>query len=110
MDDKQREEIKKLIQKKILQAEKKVTLYQEMAQPITPENSIGRVSRMDAINNKGVLEAALRKAEGRLSALRSMVNKVDDEDFGKCSKCKIEIPVGRVLLMPESPYCVNCAR
>ena len=40
----------------------KIRRYEEMTQPIAPDNAIGRVSRMDAINNKSVIEAALRKA------------------------------------------------
>ena len=28
---------------------------EEMTQPVKPENSLGRISRMDAINTKGVL-------------------------------------------------------
>ena len=35
----------------------------ELTKPIPPENAIGRVSRMDAINNRSVNEAALRTAE-----------------------------------------------
>ncbi|HIN40228.1 MAG TPA: TraR/DksA family transcriptional regulator, partial [Flavobacteriales bacterium] len=30
-------------------------------------------------------------------------------DFGLCSKCYKVIPAGRLLLMPHSRYCVNCA-
>jgi len=37
-----------------------------MTQPIAPENAIGRLGRMDAINNKSVMEAALREAEAKL--------------------------------------------
>ncbi len=33
--------------------------YRELTKPIPPENAIGRVSRMDAINNRSVNEAAL---------------------------------------------------
>ena len=37
--------------------------YKEITKPIAPENAIGRISRMDAINNKSVTEAALRQAK-----------------------------------------------
>ena len=39
--------------------EKKIAGYEEMSAPVTPDDAIGRVSRMDAINNKAVAEAAL---------------------------------------------------
>jgi len=110
MDKKEKAELKKMIAAKIKKAEKKVANYEEMTQPIAPENSIGRLSRMDAINNKSVAEAALRKAKQTLSALKGALQKIDHPEFGKCNNCGCAIPKGRIVLKPESPYCVNCAQ
>ena len=103
-------EIKQLIHEKILKVEQKVAMYQDMTQPISPENAIGRVSRMDAINSKSVAEAALRQAKQDLKALNNVLLNIDKDDFGNCLKCKTQIPIGRILLKPEIPYCVNCAK
>ena len=84
--------------------------YKELTQPIAPENAIGRVSRMDAINNKSINEAALRKAEAKLKNLEFALSNVDDPDFGFCIKCKQKIPVQRIMLVPQSRFCVNCAK
>ena len=84
--------------------------YKELTKPISPENAIGRISRMDAINNKSVTEAALRQAESKLKNLNLVLDSLDDKAFGLCLKCKKPIPIGRILLMPQSRYCVNCAR
>ena len=84
--------------------------YRELSRPIAPENAIGRISRMDAINNKTVIEAALRKAEQKLTNLKVALSNINDPDFGLCSKCNNPIPMGRILLMPHSRFCVNCAR
>ncbi|MGS2761854.1 hypothetical protein [Sinomicrobium sp. M5D2P9] len=43
--------------------------YRDMAKPIAPENAIGRVSWMDAINNQSTVKAALQQAEEKLSKL-----------------------------------------
>ena len=51
------------VQKEIQETAKKIEEYKELSKPIAPENAIGRVSRMDAINNKSVVEAALRESE-----------------------------------------------
>lgn len=104
------EEIRQRILKEITKTEKIIEEYKEMTAPIAPENAIGRLSRMDAINNKAVTESALREAEDKLSKLRYVLTKVGDEDFGICKKCKKPIPLGRILLMPHSFYCVQCAR
>jgi DnaK suppressor protein len=87
-----------------------VVQYRELTKPIAPENAIGRVSRMDAINNKSVTEVALRKAELKLKNLQVALTKLDDSDFGICIRCKKPIPLGRILLLPHAITCVNCAR
>ncbi|WP_411030273.1 TraR/DksA family transcriptional regulator [Spongiimicrobium sp. 3-5] len=103
-------EIRKLFLSEIAKTEKKVARYEGMAQPIAPDNAIGRVSRMDAINNKSVMDAALLKAKERLVGLKRNLEKLDTDDFGVCIKCKNKIPVERILLAPQSSFCVNCAR
>ncbi|MBZ9778517.1 TraR/DksA C4-type zinc finger protein [Psychroflexus sp. CAK8W] len=102
-------ELKEHIAKEIQRLEKQVAQYTELTKPISPENAIGRVSRMDAINNKSVLENALRKAEERLHKLKEITDKIDDKNFGICRKCHQKIPLQRVMLRPESGLCVNCA-
>ena len=88
----------------------KIRRYEEMTKPVAPDNAIGRVSRMDAINNKSVMEAALRKAQQRLSGLKKHLEQLGTAEFGKCIKCGEIIPFERILLAPESSFCVNCAR
>ena len=110
MNNKEKENIKKMVEQKIIRAKKKILDYKELTQPIKPENSLGRVSRMDAINNKSVVEVALRRAEENLAALFSALENLHKEDFGICKNCSCQIPAGRIVLKPESPYCVNCAR
>jgi DnaK suppressor protein len=110
MNKKEKKELESIIRDKIERSERKLIGYREMAAPVSPENSIGRVSRMDAINNKSVAESALREEEEKLRGLKYMLQHIDREDFGKCSLCGMEIPIPRILLMPHSPYCVKCAR
>lgn len=83
--------------------------YKEASQPISPDDAIGRLSRMDAINNKSVTEAALRQAESKLSALNNALSQIGSPDFGLCLNCKQPIPIGRILIRPESQRCVKCA-
>ena len=105
-----KEQIKDRIDEEITETKKLIVKYKDLTKPIAPENAIGRVSRMDAINNKSVNEAALRKAEQKLKNLQIALSRIDDTDFGICIRCKNEIPLGRILLMPGVIRCVNCAR
>lgn len=110
MNKVEKQDIKNRILEELKKTEEALLDYKESTKPISPENAIGRVSRMDAINNKSVVEAALRKAEEKLNKLKLVLNKVDDADFGICIRCGEPIPIGRVLLMPQSRNCVRCAQ
>jgi DnaK suppressor protein len=106
MTDKQ---IKSKIISEISKTEQLIIAYKEMSKPVAPDCAIGRVSRMDAINNNSVTLAALRKAEEKLSALNRVLDKIDTPEFGICLKCKQPIPIERLLFRPQSLLCVNCA-
>lgn len=109
MDSKTKEEVREKIASEIAKTQKEVIEYKEQTKPISPENAIGRISRMDAINNKSVMENALRNSENKLQKLLEIEQKIDDKDFGICIRCGKQIPIMRVLLMPQSRHCVNCA-
>ena len=110
MNKEDKQDIKKRIFEELKKTEELILDYKESAKPISPENAIGRVSRMDAINNKSVVEAALRKAEEKFNKLKLVLDTVNDADFGLCMRCGNPIPIGRILLMPQSRNCVRCAQ
>jgi DnaK suppressor protein len=83
---------------------------EELTQPIEPDCAIGRVSRMDAINNKSVNEAALVTAKDKLKNINLALERIDDKEFGICVQCGEPIPIQRLIIMPESSRCVACAR
>ena len=105
----EKENIENQIKEKIEKLEKEILTLKDLTKPIAPDCAIGRVSRMDAINNKSVNEATLRKKEVQLKALNETLLHLDDPNFGKCIRCGREIPLGRIMLMPESKKCVVCA-
>ena len=110
MTEQEKKDINIKVLAEIEKTKKSIIDYKEITKPISPENAIGRISRMDAINNKSVAEAALRQAEGKLQNLHAVLDAIDNKDFGLCLKCQKPIPLGRILLMPQSRFCVNCAR
>ncbi len=93
----------------IAETKLRIEELKELTKPIPPENAVGRLSRMDAINNKSINEAALRELEAKLVRMKSAVDKINDVYFGQCVGCGKSIPMGRLLLLPGSTKCVNCA-
>ena len=69
--------LKRDIKRMITTLQTELSQLEESAKPISPENAIGRISRMDAINNKGVLDASIRNRKKKLSKLRLALSKVN---------------------------------
>ncbi len=109
MTDTERKELQARIQTEIDKVRSDVADLKEQAKPVAPENAIGRVSRMDHINNKAVQEAALVKAKEKLTRLEEMLAKSDRSDFGVCIRCKKPIPILRLMYYPSSNKCVKCS-
>ena len=72
MNLKDKETFTKILNEEILTTEKSVLKYNELCKPISPDNAIGRVSRMDAINNKSVFDSVLREAKKKLVQLKKL--------------------------------------
>lgn len=95
---------------KLALVEEDILQLKENTRPIAPENAIGRVSRMDAINNKSVAELALRNAEIKKIGLEEALHNIlHQKSFGICIQCKENINFKRLVAMPESKRCIKCS-
>ncbi len=110
MTSEQKIALKQKIEQEINNTKAQIEELKVLTQPIKPENSLGRVSRMDAINNKSINDRGLRMAKMKLTKLEMAFEKIDESAFGKCSRCKNNIQEKRLMLLPESTLCVRCAR
>jgi DnaK suppressor protein len=105
---KEKIDIRNRINSKIADIDERIIEYRELTKPIPPSVAIGRVSRMDAINNRSINEAALRQIEKQRKGLESALNRLNDDKFGRCVSCGEVIPIGRILIMPGATKCVRC--
>ena len=102
--------LEKTILDKIAQLETEIKEIKKLAVPIEPENAIGRISRMDAINNKTINDRLLRNAAEKLKKLNLALHRIHEPKFGFCTLCEQAIQEARLMLMPESSLCISCAR
>ena len=109
MTGKEKDKLANHIRDKIHILKKDIVSYRELTRPIAPDVSLGRLTRMDAIGSKSINEAALRKAETSLSGLESTLKRIDSPDFGLCVSCEEQIPFARLMAIPETLFCVECA-
>ena len=109
MNSREREEFREVISGEIESQKQQIESLLKSVKPIAPDNSIGRLTRMEAIGSKGVSEASLSSAQRKLARLETALNKIGNAEFGVCIRCSSQIPKGRMLLIPESVTCVACA-
>ncbi len=109
MNQQEQKEIQQIILDKIEETKEEIEQLEELTKPIKPDNAYGRLSRMDAINNKTINDAALRKQKSQLQKLKRAQERLDEDSYGKCLKCGEEIPFGRLNFMPWTTRCVKCA-
>ncbi|MBI9087231.1 MAG: TraR/DksA C4-type zinc finger protein [Desulfobacterales bacterium] len=109
MDIKKKETLRKHILEKIEAVKANIASFERLVRPISPDNAIGRISRMEAINSKSINESALSESRKTLANLQRTLPLIDDPEFGLCAGCEEPIPFKRLMTMPESAFCVQCA-
>lgn len=76
---------------------------------ILDQQSVGRLSRMDALQGQAMAKALHSRREGRMRAIAAALDRLDGEDFGWCEDCGEFIGVKRLDLDPTVQRCVSCA-
>ena len=108
MDADARSELKQKIIDEIQLQKNLIDSLTVTSKPVSPDNAIGRLTRMEAISSQNISEASLKSAQAKLVNLEKALRKLEMPDFGVCARCQKAIPEGRMMLMPESILCVSC--
>lgn len=109
MTETEQKELKTIINSQLTSTREEIEELIELTKPISLDNSIGRLTRMDAINNKAINEKALRDKKRLLQKLERAKERSEKGELGTCLKCGDEIPFGRLKVMPYTTRCVKCA-
>ncbi len=73
------------------------------------QQSVGRLSRMDAMQQQAMAEAMERTRQKDLIRINQAELRLGDGDYGYCVECDSEIPDGRLAIDPMAERCVKCA-
>lgn len=109
MEEVEIEEIRKILRASIETTKNDLKKLEELTKPIAPDNAIGRLSRMEAINEKSVNERAVANAENKVQRLEEALHRLEKGEYGECLSCEEPISKARLKVMPESAICLKCA-
>ncbi len=102
-------ELKSAIEARIAEIKSNLASLEETSKPVEPDVSLGRLTRMDAIQIQKMQEANLKTARSNILKLEEGLKKLDDGTFGICHYCKGTIGIERLKALPESVMCIQCA-
>ncbi len=98
-----------LAEKAELAAENR-TAAEDQATVTLDQQSVGRLSRMDAMQRQAMAQATARRRRDRDKRIAAALSRIDDGEFGYCIDCGEDIGQARLTLDPTLPTCVSCAR
>jgi DnaK suppressor protein len=74
------------------------------------QTSVGRVSRIDAIQQQSMALASERRRAHEQQRIKSALARMDHEEYGYCISCGEAIPEARLRFDPSIATCVSCAK
>ncbi len=85
-----------------------IATTREGTRPVDLDEPIGRLTRMDAIQQQSVSSATRRGHGLRLRQVQQALNAIDQGHYGLCRRCEDPIGFKRLSARPESPFCLDC--
>jgi DnaK suppressor protein len=74
------------------------------------QTSVGRLSRMDALQQQAMAEATERQRATELARIDAALSRIKDDDYGYCLNCGEEIAEKRLDIDPAATHCIKCAK
>ncbi len=72
------------------------------------QQMVGRLSRMDAMQQQQMAAANASHTRAHLSRIDLALQAITDGEFGYCRQCDKPIAWLRLKVRPDSPLCVSC--
>jgi len=108
LTDEQTEGLQDALRKLQAEIEGSLRSTREAAQPVDLDEPIGRLTRMDAIQQQKVTSANRRTNDIRLQQVKQALAAMRSGRYGVCRRCEDPIGFPRLEARPESPYCIDC--
>ncbi len=93
----------------------KQTLEQQLkqieasSQPVTlDQQSVGRVSRIDAIQQQQMAVANRQQLMQQFNAINISLKRIQADEYGFCLECAEPIGFARLQVQPYAAYCLAC--
>ncbi len=80
----------------------------EGARPVDLDEPIGRLTRMDAMQQQSLTRASRQGLEVKLRLVKAALESMKREEYGLCRRCGEPTGFRRLKVRPEAPFCISC--
>ena len=106
---KQKQELLSLLQSNKAKLEQQLLDSEPATGVVTlDQSSVGRVSRIDAMQQQSMAISTRTKAEASLRKVLRALKRLDTADFGYCGQCDERIQFNRLKVQPQASHCLKC--
>ena len=74
------------------------------------QQSVGRLSRMDALQNQAMAQATARRRGAERQRIMAALARIETDEYGYCVTCGDEIAAARLDTDPALALCAPCMR
>lgn len=98
-----RQRLAEILQERATNADARDTVTLDQA-------SVGRVSRIDALQSQQMALAQDRNRTAEIHQIEAALQRIEDGGYGYCSVCDEHIAEKRLRFNPAVPTCIDCAK
>ena len=80
----------------------------EGSRPVDLDEPIGRISRVDAMQQQKMVAVNRQAAQQRRRQVEAALDRIEAGEYGECQGCGEEIETRRLGAQPEAPLCLEC--
>ena len=104
------EELRQELQRQLRTLERSGSITSQAVAPVElDQTSVGRLSRMDSLQNQSLSRNLQEREDTRAAMVRSALDRMEKGTYGVCVSCGGEIPFQRLYVFPEAELCSTCA-
>lgn len=110
LTDQQLESLREALDRQRDELQRNLAASKDEAQPVGLDLPIGRLTRMDALQQQHMAAARRQHLEVQLAQTLQALNKLRAGSYGECIGCGEPIGYARLRVRPETPFCLGCQR
>ncbi|MGM0430813.1 MAG: TraR/DksA family transcriptional regulator [Pseudomonadota bacterium] len=109
MDANQIEAFKKQLEEQKQQLLESEEASKDDTKPVElDQQSIGRLSRMDAMQQQQMYQEQARRRKVHLQKIEGALRRIESGEFGECFVCGEDISLKRLQFDPAQTRCIDC--